>query len=276
VYNIPTITKGINMPNWVYNGLTIEGSPELVNDLVKQMNKPFVMLHDSWNATTGNMEVSQTTYPNPVFAFYNIYNHRQDNITDLEYVAQPVRSKLDTSDKDWWEDTQKLAETDKSWYNWNIRNWGTKWDVAIHENKEYSDTYIEGPTENGENLVVYYNFHTAWSPPVPALAKLSAQYPSLLLTLSYEEETGWGGEMELLRGEVISISEYENKCRDCDSIDTLDYCDNDCGEICSSCNYMGEADLECVAECQTHKIYLDESHVPEYRKEALENATRSI
>jgi len=233
VYNIPTITKGINMPNWVYNGLTIEGSPELVNDLVKQMNKPFVMLHDSWNATTGNMEVSQTTYPNPVFAFYNIYNHRQDNITDLEYVAQPVRSKLDTSDKDWWEDTQKLAETDKSWYNWNIRNWGTKWDVAIHENKEYSDTYIEGPTENGENLVVYYNFHTAWSPPVPALAKLSAQYPSLL-------------------------------------------CDNDCGEICSSCNYMGEADLDCVAECQTHKIYLDESHVPEYRKEALENATRSI
>jgi hypothetical protein len=276
VYNIPTITKGINMPNWVYNGLTIEGSPELVNDLVKQMNKPFVMLHDSWNATTGNMEVSQTTYPNPVFAFYNIYNHRQDNITDLEYVAQPVRSKLDTSDKDWWEDTQKLAETDKSWYNWNIRNWGTKWDVAIHENKEYSDTYMEGPTENGENLVVYYNFHTAWSPPVPALAKLSAQYPSLLLTLSYEEETGWGGEMELLRGEVISISEYENKCRDCDSIDTLDYCDNDCGEICSSCNYMGEADLDCVAECQTHKIYLDESHVPEYRKEALENATRSI
>jgi hypothetical protein len=264
------------MPNWCYNGLTIEGNPDLVNDLVKQMNKPFVMLHDSWNKTTGNMEVSQTTYPNPVFAFYNIFNHRQDNITDLEYVAQPTRSKLDVNDSNWWNDTQELAKTDKSWYNWNIRNWGTKWDVAVPAEDSYKNTYIEGPTPNGENLVVYYNFETAWSPPVPALEKLSAQYPSLLFTLSYEEETGWGGEMELLRGEVISISEYENKCRDCDAENCMEYCDNDCGEICNVCNWLGEADLECVAECQTHKIYLDESHTPEYRKEALDNATRSI
>ncbi len=254
------------MPNWVYNGLTIEGNPDLVKNLVEQMNKPFVMLHDSWNKTTGNMEVSQTTYPNPVFAFYNIFNHRQDNITDLEYVAQPTRSELPVDNSNWWTDTMKLAETDKSWYNWNIRNWGTKWDVAVRDGDEYPDTYVEGPTENGENLVVYYNFNTAWSPPVPALEKLSAQYPSLLFTLSYEEETGWGGEMELLRGEVISISEYQSKCRDCDAVDTLEYCENDCGEICSSCNYMGEADLEIAKECQTHKIYLDDEHVPDYRK----------
>jgi len=162
------------------------------------------------------------------------------------------------------------------WYSFNVREWGTKWDVAVSDNEKYADTYIEGPTPNGENLVVYYNMHTAWSPPMPAISKLSAQYPSLLFTLSYEEETGWGGECEFLRGEMISNSEYQNKCRDCDSEDTLDYCENDCGEICSSCNYMGEAALECVAECQTHKIYLDEEHVPEYRKEALENATRSI
>ncbi len=172
------------MPNWCFNGLTIEGNPDLVNDLVKQMNKPFVMLHDSWNKTTGNMEVSQTTYPNPVFAFYNIYNHRQAGITDLEYVSQPVRSKLDVSDSNWWNDTQELAKTDKSWYNWNITNWGTKWDVAVPAEDSYKNTYIEGPTENGENLVVYYNFETAWSPPVPALEKLSAQYPSLLFVSS--------------------------------------------------------------------------------------------
>ena len=264
------------MPNWVYNGLTIEGNPELVNDLVKQMNKPFVMLHDSWNATSGKMEVSQTTYPNPIFAFYNIWNHRQENIDDLEYVKQPKSSELPADDKNWWSDTQKIAQTDNSWYNWNVRNWGTKWDVAVSENKEYADTYIEGPTENGENLVVFYNFNTAWAPPVPAIQKLSAQYPSLLFTLSYEEETGWGGECEFLRGEQLEGSEYESKCRDCDSEDTLVYCENDCGEICESCNWLGEADLDLVAECQTHKVYLDDEHVPDYRKEALENATRSI
>jgi hypothetical protein len=252
------------MPNWVYNGLTIEGNPELVNDLVKQMNKPYVMLHDNWNPTSGKMEIVQTTYPNPVFAFYNIFNHRQDGISDEEYVKQPNHKQpLE----------EALMFKGNNWYDWNVRNWGTKWDVAVSHNDKYSDTYIEGPTANGENLVVYYNFNTAWSPPLEAISKLSAQYPSLLFTMSYEEETGWGGECEFLRGEMISTSDYENKCRDCDEENTMEYCDNDCGEICNSCHYLGEADLDCVAECDTHKVYLDEEHVPDYRKEALENAT---
>jgi len=254
------------MPNWCFNGLTVEGNPDLVNDLVRIMNRPFVMIHDNWNMETREMEVKQTTYPNPVFAFHNIWNHRQENIDDLEYVKQPQSSKLSTDNQEWWKDMQEIAKTDNSWYNWNVRNWGTKWDVAVSSDNEYPDTYMEGPVENGENSVVYYNFNTAWSPPMPAMEKLSAQYPSLLFTLSYEEETGWGGECKFLRGEMISESDYENKCRDCDSENTMEYCDNDCGEICSNCNYMGEADLDQVAECDTHKVYLDDDHVPDYRK----------
>lgn len=253
------------MPNWVFNGLTIEGSPEQINKLVEQMNKPFVKLHDNWNMETKQMEVTQTTYPNPIFAFHNIYNHREAGITDLEYVAQPIRSTLDVNDPNWWSDTERLRLEDKSWYSWNITNWGVKWDVAVSSDNEYPDTYLEGPTPNGENLVVYYNFNTAWAPPVAAISRLSTQYPSLLFTLTYQEEQGWGGEMELLRGEVISESQYDNQCRDCDSENTMEYCDNDCGEICSACNWLGEADLECVAECPTHKIFLD-TNVPEYRK----------
>ena len=257
------------MPNWVSNGLTIEGNPELVNDLVRMMNRPFVMIHDSWNMETREMEVKQTTYPNPVFAFHNIWNHRQENIDDLEYVKQPKSSELSVDNKKWWADTLEIAKTDNSWYNWNVRNWGTKWDVAVSSDNEYPDTYMEGPVTNGENSVVFYNFQTAWSPPFPAMEKLSKQYPSLLLTLSYEEETGWGGEAEFLRGENISISEYENQCRDCDEINCLEYCENDCGEICSSCNYMGEADLEAVKECRTHSVYLTPEHVPDYRMEQV-------
>ena len=75
------------MPNWVYNGLTIEGNPDSVKKLMTQMNKPFVKLHDNWNSTTHQMEVKQTTYPNPVFAFHNIYNHTQAGISDEEYIA---------------------------------------------------------------------------------------------------------------------------------------------------------------------------------------------
>ena len=237
------------------NGLTIEGSPEQVKSLMEQMNKPFKMVHDSWNMETHQYEKKLTTYPNPVFAFHNIYNHRDAGITDEVYLGQPPRDIT-------FEEQMQFKTND--WYSFNVREWGTKWDVAISEDKKYPDTTIEEAV-NGENYVVHYNFETAWGVPVPAISKLSAQYPTLLFTLSYEEETGWGGEMEFLRGEIISESEYDNQCRDCDATNQMEYCDNDCGEICSNCNWLGEADLEAVAECQTHKVYL-ESKVPEYRK----------
>lgn len=238
------------MPNWCYNYLDISGDEILIADIKRQLNKPFVKDHDSWNATTGQMEVSKTTYSNPVFAFHNIYNHIQDGVSDEDYIKQPSYP------------TSELMFQGNDWYDWNVRNWGTKWDVAVHDNDKYPDTEItdESKTSLG------YRFNTAWSPPIEAITKLSTQYPTLNFNLSYEEETGWGGEITLLNGFITTVEEYDNKCRDCESINTLEYCDNDCGEICSDCNYMGEADLDCVADCDIHKVYLDDDHVPEYRR----------
>jgi hypothetical protein len=252
VYNWNISTKGYKMPNWVFNGLTIEGNPEQVKSLIKQMNKPFI--YSITAVGDLSYDVKQTKYVNPIFAFHNIYNYRDAGITDETYHSQPPRS----TEKDWF----KFDTND--WYNFNVREWGTKWDVAVSEDDKYPDTTME-EAENGENYVVHYNFNTAWSRPMPALQKLSAQYPNLLFTLSYEEETGWGGECEFLRGEVISESEYDTMCRDCDATDQMEYCDNECGQICGNCNWLGEADLDAVAICQTHKIYL-ETKVPEYRK----------
>jgi hypothetical protein len=235
------------MPNWVYNGLTIEGNAEQVKSLIVQMNKPFV---DSIKPN-GDLafSIQQRKYINPIFSFRNIIAP-----TDMEaYHGVPV-----------FPEKFSLAFEGNDWYNFNNREWGTKWDVAVAEGDEYPTTTIE-EAENGENYVVHYNFETAWSRPVPAIQKLSNQYPNLLMTLSYEEETGWGGEMEFLRGEIISESEYDNMCKDCDATNTLEYCDNDCGEICSACHWLGDANLSEVAECDEHKIYLD-TKVPEYRK----------
>ena len=246
------------MPNWVFNGLTIEGNPQQVKSLITQMNKPFV--HSIVSNGDLAYQVKQTKYVNPIFAFHNIYNYRDAGITDEVYHGQPPRS-ADFSE------AMKFETND--WYNFNVREWSTKWDVAVSEDDKYPDTNME-EAENGENYVVHYNFNTAWSRPINALLKLSAQYPNLLMTLSYEEETGWGGELEMLRGEIISESEYDNQCRDCDAINQMEYCEEEeCGEICGNCNWLGEADLEAVAKCQTHAIYL-ETNVPEYRKVGTE------
>jgi hypothetical protein len=225
------------MPNWVYNGLTAQGPHESVNKLKEQMNKPFV----DYISPNGDLAfgVKQIMYSNPIFAFRNIIAP-----TDLQaYKQQPARADVSPNDPEWWAKTMEVSKTDDSWYNWNIRNWGTKWDVAVSNDNEHPDTYME-ETEDEWTASVYYNFNTAWGVPDKALIALSSQYPDLLFTLSFEEETGWGGEWEILRGVIISQNEYESKCPECDSYDELTSCD-DCGEdVCKECGYR--ADSECL------------------------------
>lgn len=224
------------MPNWVYNGLTIEGPKESVIKLKEQMNTPFV----DYIEANGDLayELKQRKYSNPIFSFRNIIAP-----TDLEaYKEQPWK----------FENGVRINENDNSWYNWNIRNWGVKWDVAVSNDDEYPETYME-EHENGENYVVYYNFNTAWGVADKALTNLSSQYPDLLFTLSFEEETGWGGEWEFLRGVIISQSEYGWKCRECDHTeDETPWCEECEYDICPSCGW-GEPD----ERCQTHMIQSD-------------------
>jgi len=216
------------MPNWVYNGLTVEGNPESVTKLVDQLNQPFTRVHDQWDTKSGEMKKKLITYPNPVFSFWNIIKPENLEV----YAGQPDHSKdiFDRSGDDW--------------YNWNLRNWGTKWDVAVYNDEKYPDTYMEGPADNGENKVIYYNFNTAWGVPMPALVTLSSQYPDLLFTLSYEEETGWGGELELLRGVLLSDNQYNWKCSDCEYMLETDpndlYCEDCENEVCPQCSFGAE------------------------------------
>lgn len=230
------------MPNWVYNGLTIEGSPDSVKKLMEQMNQPFTLLHNSWDVSTQSFVKKNTLYPNPVFAFWNIIKP-----TDLEAYHQQAEFKGTTLPIDFSGD---------DWYNWNVRNWGTKWDVAVSADEKHPDTNMED-TANGDNHVVHYNFQTAWSRPMPALINLSSQYPDLLFTLSYEEETGWGGECELLRGKVISESEYDNMCNNCDGTYTDEQivvdCE-DCGDYpCPLCGWSNDM-------CESHQKTYEEKH----------------
>jgi hypothetical protein len=44
----------------------------------------------------------------------------------------------------------------KNWYDWNIANWGTKWDV---DDKDFGDFEEDGNS-------VRLGFDTAWSPPI--------------------------------------------------------------------------------------------------------------
>jgi hypothetical protein len=131
----------------------------------------------------------------------------------------------------------------------------------MSDEEQYRETSVDMTDADS----VTYQFNTAWSPATEAILNLSSQYPELVFTLTYQEETGWGGDALIMDGKFVNQMTYDSMCRDCDGIDCMAYCENDCGEICSECGWLGEADLEAVELCEDHKGLMDDEHIPEYR-----------
>ncbi len=214
------------MPNWVFNHLTVKGDSKDIDVVKAQLNSPFSKEHTSWNPKTQTLDTATTTYSNPVFAFWNIVRP-----TDLYTYAQQSDPNADP----------KVAWSGDNWYDWNIRNWGCKWDVGISDNNEFLGTSMDELKDGG----IQYNFDTAWSPPCEAIEKLSSQHPNLTFKLYYEEEQGWGAEVEYINGEGKVILEYDDRCHECSEINSMDYCD-ECGcNVCLKCK-MNREERACI------------------------------
>jgi hypothetical protein len=214
------------MPNWVFNHLTVKGDSKDIDKVKAQLNSPFSKEHKSYNPKTAELETATTMYSNPVFAFWNIVRP-----TDLYTYAQQSDPNADP----------RVPWSGDNWYDWNIRNWGCKWDVAVSDNNEFLGTSMDELKDGG----IQYNFDTAWSPPSEAIEKLSSQHPNLTFKLYYEEEQGWGAEVEYINGQGKTILEYDDRCHECSEINSMDYCD-ECGcSVCLKCK-MNREERECI------------------------------
>jgi hypothetical protein len=65
----------------------------------------------------------------------------------------------------------------KDWYDWNIHNWGTKWDVDA----EFDDA-------SSTDTEIILSFESAWAPPQVAISSLAEKFPELSIRHSYFEE----------------------------------------------------------------------------------------
>ena len=61
------------------------------------------------------------------------------------------------------ENGQKVGETPYNWYNWNNREWGVKWDVAVSDDDKYPNTELLEYKSEGEDNWLVYKYETAWS-----------------------------------------------------------------------------------------------------------------
>jgi len=111
----------------------------------------------------------------------------------------------------------------KDWYDWSLKNWGTKWDAC--------------EPDISHNDIDYFavSFESAWGPPINWINNIMKDFPDLCFTLEYEEPgMCFGGKLraqqdylwednhweldqasECCEGEVSFDDDYEAKCLVC-------------------------------------------------------------
>lgn len=60
-----------------------------------------------------------------------------------------------------------------NWYEWAVKNWGTKWNSSCTE-----------VAEDGKSIT----FETAWEPALPVIVELSKQHPNIKMAFLYSDE----------------------------------------------------------------------------------------
>ena len=166
------------MPNWVFNHLTIDGSKE---DIAKVKAQVGAVVKRKYK---GVDEVDEKIDEEPIFSFMNILPPPEDKLDEYHAVHG-------------YSEGGKTGDTEYNWYNFNVREWGTKWDARDVDLLEEGKTFLR------------YKFDTAWTPPTPVIEKLAQQNPNLTITLEYREEQGWGGEVAFTGSSMEVIKEWD-------------------------------------------------------------------
>jgi hypothetical protein len=238
------------MPNWVENRLVITGNQDSLDKLKELMARPYTTFSQDWQTN----EVSQGESKG-VFQLWNIvsptdlasyFGFKSDELhaeemknrgkaedEDIDTVITTIKEVLaepfdmQESVAQFYQDIQ----TGQDWYHWNIREWGTKWEIS-------QSTYTATPNK------LMYSYTTAWSPPVEAINKLAEMFPDLNFTSRFlDEGDNFAGEIHwesgtqafdtdlaINHGLKLEMYDYCYAC-DSDNIDDTDYDDlrNDYG-----------------------------------------------
>ena len=173
------------MPNWVTNNLEITGKK---SDIRKMFNRANLV---GRNYTMDSFVPMPQTYrdvdtTNSWECTYRDMKTNADFLTPEEDELLKEKAKRIHAEASKYQmDTYGVV----GWYNWGCLNWGTKWDTDLCSVNTL-EAQLEGYQDDDEisiNLV----FDTAWSPPVPFLAKIVEENPTLYFEMWCDEESGY-------------------------------------------------------------------------------------
>jgi hypothetical protein len=179
------------MPNWVYNNMSVKGEREALIAFRDKASK----LSPNGISDDGTLEYSEDDSTELSF-----WNFKEPEDKALYFGASDYKPE----GYETWDLNQKLAHDMKStsdgWYDWNVREWGCKWDA--------SDVGLQDHSQEKEQYL-HYSFSTPWGVPEGAFIAMVEQHPELEFDISCEEEQGWGLEATGSNGEFSITREWD-------------------------------------------------------------------
>ena len=174
------------MPNHVYNWVALgelsAPQQEKLNAIINTHNglcgyyRP--MPEEIRNTTSPTRIVSEAEYKKIMKE-----NEKIDKTQPYYYEPKPITEKMQKALMDKYDCD--------NWYDWALKHWGTKWGCY--------DTELDGDT---------LRFTTAWSVlDLDIVQQFAQDFPSF--ELHFEEEQGWGGTIEFVDGEFVSMEEFD-------------------------------------------------------------------
>ncbi len=233
------------MPNWVSNtiSVTAESKAELDAFLEKAKGSQSQILENN----AGEFHFGAFVHPSDEDLPY--YKGEMEEEKPEGWDGMTTTERLEYN----------LKFSGRNWYDWNVRNWGTKWDAC--------DTYIG----RSDDLNASISFQTAWGIPEPILHAIAEQHPELTFQIWAEEEQGWGAEYHAENGLLSLTKEWDIPNSHSDYVER----DNEDGCICSYEDDKDEWYDDCPNKAdiyvQVTKVYrLSSSTIEDARTEYLE------
>ena len=193
------------MPNWVSNNLTVIGNKEDLDKFVGQVGRTYTRkVTRLEKSEEGFVTITEDAEWKGDFCLWNIHAPDESILDEYHGAADGKAGP-------------------NNWYAWNVNNWGTKWDVDA-EAERHGDDHLQ------------VRFDTAWSPPYAAIETAAKQHPNLTLHLEWEEEQGFGAEVEFTaEAGAIEVRTWDIPNSHADFVDR----DNEDGCVCG---YEGESE----------------------------------
>lgn len=183
------------MPNWCFNSVIISAETE---SELQEFIKFATQTHraEYYEPFSDERKVEE----HAVGVFWNFITPPEE-IREEYFGRQPRYSdSLPVSDPNWWAQAEERRAVSNHWYDWNITNWGTKWDIIFDEQ---SENHIEQDKDGSWSMLWY--FETAWSPAEPVFRAIAERFPNLTFSYEITEEANfYAGKLLFKNGVCVS------------------------------------------------------------------------